>query len=89
MSYVIRPHIDQNTQESQTTARVPKENGLSHQEKGRSVRKRHGVLKGPRGNTTPAWKGLTSWLSFVMYNCEFVSFQLVSWVRFGLDCIDS
>ena len=43
MSNIIRPHIDQNTQESQTTARVPKENGLSHQEKGRSVRKRHGA----------------------------------------------
>ena len=21
---------------------------------------------------SPAWKGLTSWLSFVVYNCEFV-----------------
>ena len=28
-------------------------------------------------------KGLTSWLSFVVYNCEFVSFPLVSWVRCG------
>ena len=26
----------------------------------------------------PAGKGLTSWLSFVVSNCEFVSFQLVS-----------
>ena len=30
-----------------------------------------------------AWKGLTSWLSFVMYNCEVVTFPLVSWVRCG------
>ena len=27
--------------------------------------------------------GLTSWLSFVVSNCEFVTFPLVSWVRFG------
>ena len=27
--------------------------------------------------------GLTSWLSFVMSNCKFVTFQLVSWVRCG------
>ena len=26
---------------------------------------------------------LTSWLSFVMSNCEFVTFPLVSWVRCG------
>ena len=38
---------------------------------------------------SPAWKGLTSWLSFVMSNCEGVTFQLVSWVRCGLGCIDS
>ena len=31
----------------------------------------------------PAGKGLTSWLSFVMSNCEFVTFPLVSWVRCG------
>ena len=39
----------------------------------------------------PAGKGLTSWLSFVLSNCEFVTFPLVSWVRCGtlLDCIDS
>ena len=30
-----------------------------------------------------AGKGLTSWLSFVVYNWEFVTFQLVSWVRCG------
>ena len=29
---------------------------------------------------SPAWKGLTSWLSFVVSNCEFVTFPLVSWV---------
>ena len=28
-------------------------------------------------------KGLTSWLSFVVSNCEFVNFPLVSWVRCG------
>ena len=27
---------------------------------------------------SPAWKGLTSWLSFVVSNCEFVTFPLVS-----------
>ena len=31
----------------------------------------------------PAGKGLTSWLSFLVYNCEFVTFPLVSWVRCG------
>ena len=30
-----------------------------------------------------AGKGLTSWLTFVVSNCEFVTFPLVSWVRFG------
>ena len=30
-----------------------------------------------------AGKELTSWLSFVMSNCEFVTFPLVSWVRCG------
>ena len=38
---------------------------------------------------SPAGKGLTSWLLFVMSNCEAVTFPLVSWVRFVLDCIDS
>ena len=28
-------------------------------------------------------KGLTYWLSFVVYNCEFVTFPLASWVRCG------
>ena len=31
----------------------------------------------------PAGKGLTSWLSVVVSNCEFVTFPLLSWVRFG------
>ena len=30
-----------------------------------------------------AGKGLTSWLSFVVSNCEFVTLTLVSWVRSG------
>ena len=29
------------------------------------------------------WKGLTSWLSFVVYICGFVTFPLVTWVRCG------
>ena len=29
---------------------------------------------------SPAGKGLASWLSFVMSNCEVVPFPLVSWV---------
>ena len=32
---------------------------------------------------SPAWKGLTSWLSFVVSTCEFVTFPLVSWARNG------
>ena len=32
---------------------------------------------------SPAGKELTSWLSFVVYNCEFVTFPLVSWVKYG------
>ena len=31
---------------------------------------------------SPALIGLTSWLSFVVSNCEFVTFPLVSWVRY-------
>ena len=30
-----------------------------------------------------AVKGLTSWPSFVVSDCEFVTFPLVSWVRCG------
>ena len=32
---------------------------------------------------SPAGKGLNSWLSFVMSNCEVVTLPLVSWVRCG------
>ena len=32
---------------------------------------------------SPAGRGLTSWLLFVVYNCEYVTFPLVSWVRCG------
>ena len=32
---------------------------------------------------SPAGKGLASWLSFVVSNCEFVTFTLVFWVRCG------
>ena len=32
---------------------------------------------------SPAGKGLTSWLSFVMSNCDVVTFPMVSWVRCG------
>ena len=33
---------------------------------------------------SPAGKGLTSWLWFVVSNCEFVTFLLVSWVGCGI-----
>ena len=32
---------------------------------------------------SPAGKGLTSWLSFVVSDCEFGTFPLVSWVGCG------
>ena len=32
---------------------------------------------------SPSGKGLTSWLSFMVSNCEFVTFPLVSFVRCG------
>ena len=32
---------------------------------------------------SPAGKGLTCWLSFVVSNSEFVTFTLISWVRSG------
>ena len=32
---------------------------------------------------SPAGKELTSWLSFAVSNCEFVTFPLVSWVKYG------
>ena len=35
------------------------------------------------GLWSPAGKGLTDWLSFVISNCDVVTFSLVSWVRCG------
>ena len=32
---------------------------------------------------SPAGKGLTSWLLFVMFNCVLSLFQAVSWVMYG------
>ena len=32
---------------------------------------------------SPDGKGLTSWLSFVISNCEVIAFPLVPWVRCG------
>ena len=32
---------------------------------------------------SPAGKGLTSWLSFVMFNCDVGTFPLVSWFMNG------
>ena len=32
---------------------------------------------------SPAGKGLTFWLSFVMSNCDVIIFPLMSWVRCG------
>ena len=32
---------------------------------------------------SPAGKWLTSWFSFVVSNCKFITFPLVSWVRCG------
>ena len=37
---------------------------------------------------SPAGKGLTSWLSFVVYNCEFVTCPLYLGSGVVLDCID-
>ena len=31
---------------------------------------------------SPAWKGLTSWLSFVMFNCVFCHFPMSGQVRY-------
>ena len=33
---------------------------------------------------SPVGKGLTSWLSFVVSDCELVTFPLVSWIRCGI-----
>ena len=38
---------------------------------------------------SPAGKGLTSWLSFVVSNCEFVTFYWHPGSGMVLDCIDS
>ena len=35
------------------------------------------------GVMSPDGKGLTSWLSIVVSNCEFVIFPLASWVKCG------
>ena len=32
---------------------------------------------------SPAGKGLTSWLLFVMFNCVFSLYHVASWVRCG------
>ena len=32
---------------------------------------------------SPAGKGLTAWFSFVMSDCDVVTFLLVSWARCG------
>ena len=37
----------------------------------------------------PAWKGLTSWLLFVMFNCVLSLFYVVSMSDVVLDGIDS
>ena len=38
---------------------------------------------------SPTGKGLTSWLSFVMFNCVLSLSNTVAWVCVVLDCIDS
>ena len=38
---------------------------------------------------SPAGKGLTSWPSFVVSNCEFVTFPWYPGSGVALDCIDS
>ena len=37
---------------------------------------------------SPAWKGLTSWLSFVVSSCEFVNSSWYHGSGVVLDCID-
>ena len=41
------------------------------------------TFKHHAGLSSGSWKGLTSWLSFVMSECEFATFPLVSWVWCG------
>ena len=38
---------------------------------------------------SPAGKGLTSWLLFMVSNCEFVTFHWYPWSGVVLDCIVS
>ena len=38
---------------------------------------------------SPAWKGLTPWLSFVVANCEFVTSHWYPGSGVVLDCIDT
>ena len=38
---------------------------------------------------SPAGQGLTSWLSFVVSNCDFLTFQLVSWADLGPNTLKS
>ena len=38
---------------------------------------------------SPSRKGLTSWLSFVVSNCKFVTFPSLSGSGVVFDCIDS
>ena len=38
---------------------------------------------------SPAGKGLASWLSFVMYNCEFITFPWYPGSGMVLECINS
>ena len=38
---------------------------------------------------SPAGKGMTSWLSFVVYICEFVTFHWYPGSGVVLDCFDS
>ena len=37
----------------------------------------------------PCGRLLASWFSFVMSNCGFVTFSLISWSGVVIDCIDS
>ena len=52
ISYVIRPHVDQNTQESRTTARVTKEKGLFTPRKGTVLVKKKGYGRSEKRHGT-------------------------------------
>ena len=60
-----------------------RETGLSPSVKYITVRSKVQLLLWICALWSPAGKGLTSWLSFMASNCEFVTFPLVSWVRCG------